>query len=96
MSNTDARLIALGIGVVAIMLQNIFIVLLAEKHKREQIEREEKLQQWLFDALYSINNKVVLPDSHEIKEDDNLKASVYSPEEDPMSEFEGVRDDWHK
>ena len=61
-----------------------------------QVAREEAFQKWLFDALYSINNKVVLPDSHEIKEDDNMKASVYSPEDDPMTAIEGVVDDWHK
>lgn len=65
------------------------------QNKEDQIEREKIFEKWMFDSLYSINNKVVLPDAHEIKEDDNLKASVYSPEEDPMSEFEGFIDDFH-
>ena len=64
-------------------------------YRAEQIQREQIFQKWIFDSLYSMNNKVVLPDSHEVKEDDNLKASVHSPDEDPMSEFDGVIDDWH-
>jgi hypothetical protein len=78
----------------------IFITVLLfikiENNRRKDLEREQIFQKWMFDALYSINNKVVLPNAHEIKEDDNLKASVYSPDEDPMSEFEGTRDDWHQ
>lgn len=84
-----ACLLIVGIVGHCYVLRSIF------KVEQRQVEREEKFQQWLFDALYSINNKVVLPDSHEIEEEGDLKASVYSPEEDLMTEFSGGKDDWH-
>ena len=50
------------------------------------ITRHVLLEDWLFQSLYSINNKVLLPDEAE-KPLSNKKATVYSPEDDPMNEF---------
>lgn len=50
------------------------------------ITRHALLEDWLFQSLYSINNKVLLPDEAE-KPLSTQKATVYSPEDDPMNEF---------
>lgn len=52
-------------------------------------------QKWLFDALYSIDNKVVLPEVHEIEEEEIEPATVYNPVKDPLQSLKGHRNDWH-
>ncbi len=66
-----------------------FFYLLLER--MDQIEdraitRHALLEDWLFQSLYSINNKVLLPDEAE-KPLSSKPATVYSPEDDPMNEF---------
>lgn len=50
------------------------------------ITRHALMEDWLFQSLYSINNKVLLPDEAE-KPLSGKPATVYSPEDDPMNEF---------
>jgi len=52
------------------------------------IEREGIFQDWLFNSLYSINNKVLLPEEIAPIESD-LAAVVVAPEDDPMYQFHG-------
>lgn len=60
-----------------------------------QIAALEKHQKWLFEQLYSVSpGKVLAPDELE-PEEVSAPATVYSPTEDPMSEFNGMRDDFH-
>lgn len=62
----------------------------------EMVKNDEQLKEWLFISLYKINNSVLLPAEKE-KEIIKKKARVYSPEDDPMSEFNGMRTDFlHK
>lgn len=60
--------------------------------EKKRIERQAIFEKWIFESLYSINHKVVLPEVHE-KKTINRPAKVYSPSEDPMSEFTGEMDD---
>ncbi len=53
----------------------------------EQKEREKVFQKWIFDSLYSINNKVLLPEEKEVISTEN--AIVISPEDDIMFQFKG-------
>lgn len=57
------------------------------------LEQEKRFQDWLFKSLYTINQGVLLPDiaPQEIKRE---KATVYSPEDDPMREFTEGLDDY--
>ena len=71
----------------------IVVLYQAETNKLKQIEREKIFQKWMFDSLYSISSKVMLP-NEATRETESKAASVYSPEDDPMSEFDGTVDDW--
>lgn len=64
---------------------------LTRAHFTEIMARHEK---WLFDSLYSINNKVLLPDDLE-KPVEDIPAKVYSPFKDPLNQFKGQKNDWH-
>ena len=71
----------------------VAIIYQAHEHNQELLRRERDLRTWLFKSLYSINHKVLLPDEAErpIKRE---KATVYSPEDDPMKEFTSGLDDY--
>jgi hypothetical protein len=58
----------------------------------ETSDRDELQRKWLFDALYSINQNVKLPNEEIIPM--MRKAKVYNPQLDPMKEFEQMPDDW--
>jgi hypothetical protein len=60
------------------------------------VKREIRAHQdWLFEQLYSMApGKVLKPD--EVATEATAKvAYVYSPTKDPMSEFNGMKDDFH-
>ena len=83
-----------------ILFSSLFLAKKGYEWEQRMIAREKAHQKWLFDALYSINNKVVLPEQvvESIKEKESkeeFKASVYSPTDDPMGQFEGKKDDWY-
>lgn len=50
------------------------------------IKEREIFEKWLFDSLYSIDNKVLLPTEKE-KPLTTKKAEVYKPESQPEYEF---------
>lgn len=58
------------------------------------IEREKIFQKWVFESLYSIDHKVLLPEEHE-KPATSKKAVIYNPLKDPMAEFRGQKDDFY-
>lgn len=60
------------------------------------IEREKIFEKWMFDSLYSMNHNVKLPEVFEPKPETHKKPIVYSPERDPMAEFNGNKDDFHE
>lgn len=57
------------------------------------IKRHALLEDWLFQSLYSLNNKVLLPTEAD-RPLDTKPAKIYSPTDDVMSEFTGDRMDW--
>jgi hypothetical protein len=63
-----------------------------DESEKRAIERQKILQDWLFNSLYSIDHKVLLPTELE-KPMTSKKAKVYSPTEDGMAEFNGMKDD---
>lgn len=74
----------------------ILCVLKKIHHLEElRISREEGLKKWLFESLYSINNKVVLP-TEAGKEISNEPGGVYVPSKDPMAIFTGKHEDYYE
>lgn len=68
----------------------------SQKARKEYIENLAKLQDWLFNQLYTIApGKVLRPDEIEPKEE-SKKAVVINRNRDPMNEFTGKKDDWHE
>lgn len=64
-----------------------------KKHMGQEIDIQN---QWLFKQLYAMApGKVLAPDEVEEKGEVVAKAEVYSPTKDPMSEFNGKKNDWH-
>lgn len=78
---------ALAIGIITVILA-CFVYVMKELREIEDrsIRRHALMEDWLFQSLYSINNKVLLPDEAE-KPLSSKPATVYSPEDDPMNEF---------
>jgi len=92
--------LVLASGKILIKMEVVYgkVISIEENNK----ERERKLNaimdennRWLFDALYSIDSKVVLPNPI-IEKVSEIPAEIYSPENDPMSEFSYGIDDWHR
>ena len=54
--------------------------------EKARIAREKQLEKWLFDSLYSLNPRTLLPKEIE-KPMINKKTLVHKPELDPMFEF---------
>ena len=92
MTSEDSSLLLMILIVGGIIL-GIFIAVLITETATQIHKRFDKLEKWLFDSLYSIDQDVVLPESTVIKSS-NSPASVYNPNEDPYSEFNGKQDDW--
>lgn len=69
------------------------IVKKIKQSEQRQIEREEKFEKWLFEALYSIDQKVLLPPEKERieteKDQEEVKGHVYRPSQDPHAIFRG-------
>lgn len=61
--------------------------------EKRQVARQKEFETWLFESLYSINHKVLLPTEHE-KPTVAKKATVYIPGKDPYAEFTGKQDDF--
>ena len=59
------------------------------------ITRHQLFEDWIFQSLYSLNNKVLLPTEHE-QSTINKPATVFSPTQDGQAEFNGLKDDWHE
>jgi hypothetical protein len=95
MEKNDVIIISLLLIVIIVCI-GFYIVMGAIKivHQESKL-RASQDRQWLFDALYSINNKVVLPENHEIKEEDSTPVRIYSPSADPVNSLKGMRNDWH-
>jgi len=74
----------------------IVIIVLYYVHDKldKQAKKFEEHEKWLFDSLYSIDNKVLLPKEQE-KPMINKEATIYSPTEDGMAEFNGMKDDFY-
>lgn len=84
-------MISFGTIVLGILCYAFILKEIRDTEKR-RIEREKIFHKWMFDSLYSLNNKVLLPEEHE-KPTINKKARVYSPTEDGLAEFNGLKDD---
>lgn len=61
--------------------------------EKRQVARQKEFEKWLFNSLYSIDHKVLLPTDIE-KKAESRKATVYIPGKDPMAEFTGKQDDF--
>lgn len=84
-------IIMTGIGVI-IWQQHIFY--------KNQLAREKEFKAWLFEALYTIDSKVMLPPDRPKdepkKEASKVKGSVYSPLKDPMNRIKGHASDYYE
>lgn len=78
--------IALGVCAIVIALK-------IKQINDAQAKRFEVFERWMFESIYSINHKVLLPEEHE-KPTINKKAKVHSPTTEAMYEFSGKKDDW--
>lgn len=87
---------AVGVLIVSVVLACFAYGMkeLADIEKRI-IDREEIFQKWIFESLYSIDHKVLLPEEHE-KKSVSKPAKIYSPIEDPMNEFTIGKDDFYE
>ena len=85
-------IIMTGIGI--IIWQNFILSKNIVALSRMIDVKDVLLKDWLFQQLYKIKPSVTLPG---IKTEDIKpgKATVYSPEEDPMSEFTSGLDDFY-
>lgn len=86
-------MIEIGLMLICLGLIIIWCELRLIEHRK--IEREKIFEKWLFDSLYAIDNRVLLPTEHE-KPTTKKKATVYIPGKDPMAEFTGKQDDWNE
>jgi hypothetical protein len=94
------------IMILAVLIISTFIVCfvygMKELHEQEQrqIEREEKFEKWLFEALYSIDQKVLLPPEKERIADEETKeeitGTVYRPSQDPIAVYNGQGADYYE
>ena len=84
-------MIDFGIFMVGIITP-IVILRYMRKLEDEKKEREKVFEKWIFESLYSINQKVLLPTEHE-RPMLSKRAVVFKPTEDPMAEFQGLKDD---
>lgn len=62
--------------------------------EQRQFNDMEKHQEWLFNQLYAIKPGAVLRPEETEEKIESKPAFVYSPTEDPMSEFTGLKEDW--
>lgn len=88
--------IIIYVGLTGFIL-DLFKTILGEIRASRKLQREDLQmhQEWLFNQLYALGpGKVLRPDEFEPKAE-AAPAKVYSPVEDPMSEFTGLKDDWH-
>jgi hypothetical protein len=98
-NNIGAVIVVMGFFVALIVLVAGGALTEHLKEIQEEQEAQRKAmkahQDWLFNQLYALGpGKVLAPD--EVEEVAQQKpAKVYSPTEDPMSEFTGLKDDWH-
>lgn len=74
---------------------NIIIILEVRKLDKKRRESQEIFEKWLFDSLYCINSKILLPTVHEKKEPVRF-AKVYVPSEDGRCEMTGQDEGWFK
>lgn len=82
-------------GVVIVSLFEAAINGAVAKIRGEARKDQEAHEKWLFNQLYSMApGKVLEPEAREEVVEER-PATVYSPDADPMSEFTGIRDDWH-
>lgn len=81
--------------IIALISISTYLIISNMNKKHERIILELKSQNdWLFKSLYSINNKVLLPDEVEPKIE-RKKAVIHSPKKKGMIEFTGGLDDFH-
>lgn len=76
--------------IVGNMCMSYFLYKIILQNKEKQ-KRDAIFEKWIFDSLYSINNKVKLPETTEKKV--FKRAKISSTEENPMNEFNGMHDD---
>ena len=69
---------------IALMIISLWTLVYLKFKKLE--ERNKVFEKWIFDSLYSINPKTLLPEEHD-RPMINKKATVFKPEQDPMAEF---------
>lgn len=86
----------MALAVLNLIYFGIVMVILYYVHdKLDKIKKaHENHEKWLFESLYSMNHKVLLPKEHE-KPTINKSAVIFSPTEDGMAEFNGMKDDFY-
>lgn len=95
MESTDRLLVVITFCSYVAVLVFCWEIIKEVRASRKQAKNDLELhQKWLFDALYSINNKVVLPEP-KIEDEVTEPAQVYSPFKDPLNSLKGMRNDWH-
>jgi len=75
-----------------LLVINILTFLEIRKNEKKRIHDANIYEQWLFGSLYSIDNKILLPSDKE-PVIINKNATVFSPTEDGMAEFNGDKCD---
>jgi hypothetical protein len=78
----------------SIILILIFLHIL---YRLKKIEKKlDDLKDWLFDSLYTIDQRVKTPEEKPEIKQTSKKAKVFRPnEKNGLDEFDGSRDDFH-
>jgi hypothetical protein len=92
LSNVLVLLMFIAIGVIHYQCHELIMEIRAlRKLLKNDLDAHQK---WLFDALYSIDNKVVLPEP-KVEDETREPAKIYSPSQDPINSLKGMKNDWH-
>lgn len=79
----------------AIVLNAFIIWYFFRKQEVLREKSQEELKDWLFKSLYTINKGVKKSGSIDEIKKNSKKAEIYSPTQDPMSEFGTIRSDFY-
>ena len=79
-------------GIIVLCVLNVYLLWTIKKNEKKRKKDLEEQSDWLFKTLYNINKGTLLPTEHE-RPMLSKRAVVFKPTEDPMAEFQGLKDD---
>ena len=80
----------------AVVLNVLTVGYLFRRQEALREKSQEELKDWLFKSLYTIDKGVKKPGSIDEIKKNSKKAEIYSPTQDPMSEFGTIRSDFYE